>query len=401
MNHILVCDKRARAYAIISIVMLAWTIALILLAVTIFPISVYWFSYYAVDYKFGFVRRGLAGEIIDIFPAEYYFGATLTMQWLSTATFLISLASVLWLVVYKGKLSDRRIMLALLIPVLPFSVAFSLFSARPDLFGAAALVAYSISLSLSRSHVATVASSTFYGLSTAVLVLVHEAVALEFTLGAILAILALSKVTKPVLRGLCTLLSVGPGFASTLVVALLGRDDIGTKLCSRVPHKTMNYMIAGHMARTDYHDWVCRNITPIYSYGVANAVRIVAGVGFFSLLGSFILGLFIFCVTMYAISYFSGTPLGDFASTFRGKMTWLALGMVSTIPLFMTGFDWTRWWTIISFDTAIVYILYVIDRPQIEGRADRKSLKVLVVFVTALLLFPIGIIPGFGGPLMK
>ena len=72
-------------------------------------------NYYAVDYRQGFVRRGLAGQILDLFPADRYFTGLLILRWLVPALFLVGLAAVAWTVAVRFGRSERRLMLALLI----------------------------------------------------------------------------------------------------------------------------------------------------------------------------------------------------------------------------------------------------------------------------------------------
>jgi len=71
------------------------------------------------DSSQGFVRRGLAGEILDLFPADLYFTGLLILRWLVPALFGVGIAAVAWTVAVRFGRSERRLMLALLIPMLP------------------------------------------------------------------------------------------------------------------------------------------------------------------------------------------------------------------------------------------------------------------------------------------
>ncbi|MCW2689410.1 MAG: hypothetical protein JWR37_4300, partial [Mycobacterium sp.] len=51
-------------------------------------------SYYAADYTFGFVRRGLAGAIVGTVSGESFFDNARAMRWLLTALYLFSLAAL-------------------------------------------------------------------------------------------------------------------------------------------------------------------------------------------------------------------------------------------------------------------------------------------------------------------
>lgn len=70
--------------------MFVWTaIGLVVLAagchlfvtLVLYPTAIYWMPYYVPNYEFGFVRRGLGGEVIRMLPHADNFPATCTMMW--------------------------------------------------------------------------------------------------------------------------------------------------------------------------------------------------------------------------------------------------------------------------------------------------------------------------------
>ncbi|HYR16940.1 MAG TPA: hypothetical protein VEQ67_22410, partial [Mycobacterium sp.] len=197
-------------------------------------------------------------------------------------------------------------------------------------------------------------------------------------------------------------------------VAAFGRDDIAPQLCSAVPHHAIanplasitslptlvQYVFGAQQSQTDYHDWVCRNVMPIFDYKVVDAMRIVANIGMIGLTVSLVLGVAAFAATMYGISGVSGVPLRAFVDELRGSMAWVAAGLVLIIPVFLTGFDWTRWLIIVSFDVAIVYIVFAARRPEIDRPPTSNQLRLFLFLVIVLALIPIGTVPGFGGPRM-
>jgi len=183
-------SARQVLYVGIAVAIAIWSTAVLLFAINIVPMDVYWMSYYAVDYTFGFVRRGLAGELVGLVPG-HYFAAALGLRWLSTAIYVCGLALLMGVVLVGRRRSERRLMVALLIPLLPFGIPFAAYSARPDLFGAAALAVFAVALAFSRSRAFALAWCTAYGLVIAALTLVHEAIGLQFAMGAVLAIIVL------------------------------------------------------------------------------------------------------------------------------------------------------------------------------------------------------------------
>ncbi|WP_374025354.1 hypothetical protein [Mycobacterium sp. HNNTM2301] len=399
-------------YAVGAAAIAVWALVVLWFAIKIVPLDMYWMSYYAADYTHGFVRRGLAGELVRLVPG-HYFAVALGLRWLSTAVYLCGLAAVAGVVLFGRRRSERRLMVALLIPLLPFGVPFAAYSARPDLFGGAALALFSSALVLTRSHKIAMAWCAAYGTAIAALTLVHEAIGLQFALGAVLAIIALGGSLGNG-RGLGTLLAVTPGVCTTAAVAAFGRHDIAAQLCASVPHRVMSnpfatvtsptsllrYVVDGQPIRTDYHDWVCRNVMPNYDNGIGDAVRAVGHIGMLGLTVSLIFGSGALVLTMWGLSAVSGVPPGTFIEALRGRMTWVVGALLLICPVFLTGYDWTRWLTIVTFDVGVVFILFAAGRPEIESELTPKALRSFTLLAVILALIPVGTVPGFGGPLM-
>ncbi|SPM35645.1 hypothetical protein MRAB57_3474 [Mycobacterium rhizamassiliense] len=401
---------RRLLYAGIAAAVAAWTAIVLWFAIKILPLDVYWMSYYSADYTHGFVRRGLAGELAELIPG-HYFAAAFGLRWLTTIVYLCGLAAVTGVVLFSRHRSERRLMVAMVIPLLPFGVPFAALSARPDLFGAAALALFGSALAFTRSGTVATGWCAAYGAAIAVLTLVHEAIGLQFALGAVLAIIVLGGAPEAS-RRVGLLLAVLPGVVTTSVVAVFGRHDVAAALCAAVPHHPMpnplatvispatlwHYVIEGRPSQTDYHDWVCRNVMPSYDNGIVDAIRTVGHVGFLGLSVSLIFGAAAVAATMYGLSGLSGVPLRAFAEALRGRMAWVAFGLLLLVPVFLTGFDWTRWLTIAGFDAAIVFLLFAARRPEIERPPTRKTLRLFALLAVAFALIPVGAVPGFGGP---
>lgn len=58
--------RQHRVYAGAGAAIAAWAAAVLWCAIKVVPLDVYWMSYYAADYTHGFIRRGLAGELIPV-----------------------------------------------------------------------------------------------------------------------------------------------------------------------------------------------------------------------------------------------------------------------------------------------------------------------------------------------
>ncbi|WP_406814967.1 hypothetical protein [Mycobacterium sp. M23085] len=406
-------DQRARNRLVgIGAAIAAWVVAVLWLAIKVVPLDVYWISYYAADYTHGFVRRGLAGELVHLVPG-HFFAAALGLRWLSTAIYLSGLAMVAGVVLLAGHRSERRLMVAMVIPLLPFGVPFAAFSARPDLFGGAALALFGSALALTRSRALAVGWCVAYGVANAVLTLVHEAIGLQFALGAVLAVVVLGAALDSA-RRFGALVAVTPGVIVAGVVAVFGRHDIASQLCAAVPHHLMpnpfatvtspetlmRFVIDGRTGQTDYHDWVCRNVMPHYDHGIADAIRTVGHIGALGLTVSLIFGAAALAATLGGLSGLSGVPLRAFVEALRGQTAWVAAGLLLVVPVFLTGYDWTRWLTIVAFDVAMVFILFAARRAEIERKTTPKTLRLFILLVVAFALIPVGAVPGFGGPRM-
>jgi hypothetical protein len=267
-----------------------------------------------------------------------------------------------------------------------------------------ALLGYSIALTTVRTPRARMCLSALYGIAIAVLAFMHEAIPLEFALGAVLAIVVLAKDSARATQRTCAVLAVGPGLASTLSVAALGRRDVAAQLCAQVPHgmiehpwgvsttphKALDYMLGRVESRTDFHDFMCNKVIPIFDSDTAGAVYMVLNWGFFPLLGAFVLGVVYFAGTAWTIRYFSGVPVHAFLAELRHNLVLPLVGAALVVPLFVTAVDWTRWWILITFDVAVVYFLYAVKRPEIEQAPSRRNLLLFVYIVVALALLPTG-----------
>jgi hypothetical protein len=396
-----------RGYAIAGLLLVLWASALTLIAVTVVPDG-YWFSYYSVDYTLGFVRRGLAGELVDLVPGDEYFTSLRILRWFPTVVFVLGLAVVAWTVAVSSGRSERRLMMALLIPVLPFGFAFALFSARPDLFGASALAGFAVALKFSRTERSTLIACAVYGGITAVLTLTHEAIPFLFGLGALVSLTVLARQDPKKTLRLGAILAIGPGLVTALAVAVLGRRGLSSQFCELVPHGPMNHPLAGEPSlgellrgfrfNVDYHDWLCRNILPLYDQTFTDGARFVASIGVIALTASAAFGIALFAVSILAISHVSGVPFSRMRSLLRNRIVWVLIGFALIVPIFVTGVDWIRWWVMITFDVGIVFLLFASSEQESDLPPTRRTRIVFACGAILLAVLPVGIIPVFGAP---
>jgi len=396
-----------RRHVTFALLLVVWMAVLVAIATTVVPDG-YFYSYFSVDYSHGFVRRGLAGEVVTWFPPDDYFDALRVLRWILTGAYSLGLALLMWSVLRRGPRSQRKLLVALLIPVLPFGFAFGLFSARTDLLGAAVLAAFAVSLTAVTSRRATVILSVVHGAVLAVLTLAHEATPFLFALGAVAALTVLAPELGAGAFRVCAALSVGPGLVTALAVTVFGERGISRALCQSVPHGPMNHPIAGHLTPAqilqgvrydvDYHDWMCRAILPLFDQGFGDALRFVLGIGPLALVGSALFGAAVFAAAMYLIGLASGVPIRRFWDALLTRRVAVVLALGLFLPVFLTGVDWIRWWTTIAYDLGIVYVLYATRQPEIDEPPSRRTVTIVAVAGIALAILPVGVIPVFGAP---
>ena len=87
-------QRHRRLYVVVAVLLALWALALLALNLPLIP-DTYWYSYYAIDYSLGFLRRGLAGELVVCCPARTN---SLSSGWVAgSRAWLSSLRSPSWL----------------------------------------------------------------------------------------------------------------------------------------------------------------------------------------------------------------------------------------------------------------------------------------------------------------
>lgn len=395
---------RRRFYLVGAALMVLWAAVLLALARRPDP---FWYSYYAVDYTVGFVRRGLAGELAAFVSGEDGFAGQRIGRWLSSAAYILGLVGLAWWVAIRSGRSERRLQLAFLVAVLPFGVAFGLLQAGSTLFGGAALVGFAMAVAAATSDRCVLVASAVYGLLTAVATLIHEATPLLYGPGVVVALVVLAhQVKRPALWTSCAL-ALGPGLATALAVAVFGRRGVSRELCELVPRARVTawahdpatgQLITGHPYSVDYREWVCRTITPMYDMGFVDAIGFVNRLGTATMAANTAVGIGAVAITVLAIREVSGVPLQRMRTPLTQRWPAVVIAFCLITPVFMTGIDWVRWWVVIAFDIGIVYLLYASSQPEVDLPPTRRTTRVFALVVVLSALVPVGVIPGLGAP---
>lgn len=399
--------KRVLLYRGTAVGLALWGAAYVYVVIEVIPNAIYWLSYYSVNYDNGFVRRGLGGEIMTIFPARDYFLVARTLMTASVTLYVVALVILVHHILFRGQRSERRVVVGLLIPVLPCSISFALMGPRPEFVAASAFLIYVTLLTRLKSTRAIAVSSACYGLVIALMAFVHEAIALEFALGAVLSVAVLAPVDAPATRRLCTALTVGPGLLALGAITVFGRNDLAPQICQSIPHelmpdtfrvpsaKLLDYITGHFQSVSDYHQWVCRHIVPTFDETISMALHDVRGVGLFGLVAGFVHGMLVCIFTIWLISYFTAVPWREFVRSIRGGLLVPALALSTMTVLFATGVDWIRWWVIILINIACVYLLFAADRPEIETPVTRRQLKLFIAVLIFLACVPLAGTAGY------
>ncbi|MGV0993347.1 MAG: hypothetical protein ACOYB7_13965 [Mycobacterium sp.] len=397
-----------RAYVIVAVFLALWAAVLLALNLTLIP-DTYWYSYYAIDYTVGFVRRGLAGELVGLLPIDDHFVQQRVGRWVSSGAYFAALAVLAWWMAVRSGRSERRLQIALLIVVLPFGFGFGLLQAGSSLFGGTALIGFGVAVARARSARAVVIASSVFGAVMAVLVLIHEAIPFLFGLGviAILVVVA-NQLQRRELWASCAL-ALGPGLLTAVAVAVLGKSGVSDQLCALIPHEqvnnplkgkpTLGQLLSGFRYYDDYHDWACRNITPFYNRDFMDGIRYVGRLGVAGMVVNTAFGIGVLAVTVLAIGWVSGVPPRRMWVLLRTQWFLFTMGVCLTVPVFLTGVDWVRWWATISLDIGVAYLLYASTQPEIDAPPSRRSTRTFFVLVIALAFIPVGIVPAFMAPL--
>ena len=383
-----------------------WLLLLLAIAVMLVPEG-YWYSYYAVDYSQGFIRRGLAGELLRLVPSDDYFTAVKTLRWLPTILLSIGLSVLGYAVASKAGRSKRRTLLAMLIPLLPCGFAYALLTGRTDSFGLAAMILFAVFVNTTDRARKLVMGSAVFGLIIAIFTLMHEGTPFLVGLGVLIALAVLARRHDETVLRISAVLALGPGLATMLIIIFLGNRGVSKELCAHIPQGLLNNPLAGNPTiyqllsgfrfETDYHEWACRIITPYFDMKMSDAVRLVANIGAANLSASTALGLVILTLTILSVSYISGVPFSRMAAVLRMRASWVVFGLALYVPIFCTGTDWTRWWVMITFNIGTVFLLFASGEPESAEPTDFGPLW--VVIIALLVLFaPFSAAPGFGIP---
>ncbi|GAA4400183.1 membrane protein [Tsukamurella soli] len=343
------------------------------------------FGYWVVDYRFGFVRRGMAGEIADALGPHGY----AILPWVCIAVFLAAIAAMARAIfTYRGVDPAVRNGLAIVFILLPCSTLYGLMNARPELLGAALSITSTLILRRTQTYSRALVTSAGIGIVTLFLTLVHEAIALEFSLGFVLSFTVWAVRHDQSYRRLLGLLSAAclPGILVALYFsATAGATRVAERFCAIGPAgRWRTPMLPGGSG--DLRVWTCRLSTQSLDLNASQAVQIVwTDRGWIALGGS--LGIVALAVVVFALRSTDATRVPW--DSIRPRHWVLASAAAALyLPVFATTVDTTRWFVLIAFDVAVGYVSAFLITGAEAGHTVPSAPRFVRIAILVLLVFP-------------
>ncbi|CAM3962532.1 hypothetical protein [Smaragdicoccus niigatensis] len=327
------------------------------------PLSIYTKSAWFVDYRYGFVRRGLGGQITG--QSELAVNAAIAMCWVLP---IIAIVVVLELLVRRWTAASTS--LAILLACSPLVVGELAYFRRTDQLGLVVLVLVGVAcLQLRRSLLPTLAG---LGVVLAVLVFVHEATLLIWGLAAVPMVFVTGNRSR--LRNIrLSAAAVGPGLLALVGIVIAGRvtPAVATQLRE-------DAALGGP------------TVFRFLSQGIADSFGEVSYVGLSKHLAQLTLGALLILVHVVWIRRSVGL---QWVSMFTrlDRRTLLAVSALTggtVFAVFATGIDWMRWFS--SFGaTALVVVAFAVlavdERPMSSRTVHVSWTQVAVVAYLTIL----------------
>jgi hypothetical protein len=320
-------------------------------AKTGYDLSEYGRSLWYVTYQFGFVRRGLAGEVVRL-----ALGVTPSLRAVDLAQNLIALlmlvaATTLVVLLCRGRTVIAYATAALLV-IAPFSFDSVGGQRRPDLFGYLLLAAVGIWAATGRPRAVTLGAVG--GASLAAAALVSEASPLIVGPWLVLVVLAVAR-ARPRARGEATVavtLCAVPSLLTLAVLTSAGRADTTTVA---LLEQTAPPEIRGHGTVFSYLGDTVRSSFERVIGRPNQWLSIVVG-------GVFV-ALFLYCAR--GCAPYARAAFRWLLPSPRARRAWIVATVASAVVLFALGFDWLRWITSIGF-SALLAVAAVV---ALDGRS--------------------------------
>lgn len=343
--------------------------------------SPYIASYWHVDYSVGFVRRGMAGALLDLAgatPAHQQVAVLLTGV-------LPTLAAVVLVIALLGRRGWSTTALAVLLSASPWAFDEWLTFLRPDQFATVVLIA--VALLMVRRRLPWVGLAAC-GAAFAFVTLMHEGAWLyNATFAVPLVLLARSEPVRPRLGA--ALLVAGPGFVTLVVSTVFGA--VGPEAAQALIDRATSLGLAsGPLGpRTSTLVWLPGGLQQAVSAVGATPIGLYRSA---LVLGAILLGLQVAWFMLARIRH---------GLARRPQPAWLVVAVLVFLAVavgvtYATGFDWQRWNAVFGVAALVVVAGWLLGSPPVPRDVRPGNLVTAVLVVVACWLALAGPIAELG-----
>ncbi|GAB2908764.1 hypothetical protein GCM10027047_03630 [Rhodococcus aerolatus] len=324
-------------------------------------------SYYSVDYRAGFVRRGLAGQVLHLLAGP---GQT-AVTWAAVVVALVPTLAVLALLeALVRRRTAAAAATAVLLAASPFVLDQLWLHRRPDQLGLAVLVATGFATARGRARPVVLAAC---GVGWAVVALVHEGAVLYSGTAAVGLVVVAAPDAAARWRG--ALLVGGPGLVAVVAATVLGA---ATPAQAAALQATARPETRGDSVLFYLGDGVGDSLRRVvgFDHGAQAAVLVVGAV-----------------LVAVHLGWLRATGVADVLAEARRRLPrgWLAVVVVvpgsALLLTFATGTDWARWVCAFGAAWLVSSASRVLARPDPQPGAPvglPVGLVVLALYLAAL-----------------
>jgi hypothetical protein len=301
-------------------------------------------SYWVVTYDYGFVRRGLAGELLQALPGPVTESMVVAAARLTGIVPVVAL--ILLAIVLLRNLTAPRAAMALLLMSSPFTLDEFLINSRPDQFGLAVLVVLAIFLRRLRGA-QWWALIEISGAVMGALALIHEGNLLFYGVVALPMIMSDTS-RRGRTRAVGAALFFLPSAVAGLCIAAAGLGD------ARLAHALANDPVVRQIMGTGDQALVA-----FMDDGVRDSFALVASLGPHKMGILLIWGLLAGAIHVFWLGRWSRAAT---VAAFRYWIYWLPVVLAAGFS-FATGVDWNRWFCVFGSSVMVAISAELIASP--------------------------------------
>lgn len=334
-------------------------------------------SYWLISYRHGFVRRGLAGEIIRGIPVS-------STSWLLHAAALtVALAPAALLGVLVVRLlrrgDSRSLAMALLLAASPFTFESLLHYKRPDQLGLVCLLLVGFVITSARFSARSYWTIGLLGAILAIIVLIHEGAALIYGAFIVPLIVCIPSRIPLSKRWAAAAAFFAAPTISLLAVLLWGR--ISPSVLAEILHDPQ---LTGVLP--DAAD-VRRSVIPFLADSIGDGFSRVVQLGPVVLTCMACFGLALIAVQVWALRL-AGVLTVTAWRSWPKPAAWLWAWLVpagGAVATFLTGIDWIRWFAEVGCSLLVLWTFALLSRPA-PSEVPVSRLAIIAFWVVSIYL---------------